>query len=178
MNIAINSSQYIDRRKGLFFNFAERKTTMKTNIDKLFEEMIRHSVGVDRTFDLHRDLMHRSSNNNNFPPYNIKKIDDVKYEIELALAGYSQEDIEITVEKNTLSIISKGQNISDENFLYKGFTHKGFERVFTIADNVKVVDAGMRDGVLSVYLERFIPEEDKPKKLSIRNMLPAQKQLA
>lgn len=150
---------------------------MKTGIDKLFEEMVRHSVGVDRAFDLHKNLMHRSVNNN-FPPYNIKKIDDVKYEIELALAGYSQEDIEITVEKGTLSIVSKGHDVSEDNFLYKGFTHKGFERVFTIADNVKVMDASMNNGVLTVYLERYIPEEDRPKKLSIRNMLAVQPQLA
>lgn len=102
-----------------------------------------------------------------FPPYNIKKVEDNKYVIEIAVAGFGKQDIEITMEENNLTI--KGQVTSDDptNYLYKGIADRAFTRVFTLADTVEIKNADLINGMLKIWLEQIIPESKKPKKIEI-----------
>lgn len=101
-----------------------------------------------------------------YPPYNIKKIDDNKYVIELAVAGFGRQDLELELQDGTLTV--KGSvNSEDGDYLYKGIAERAFTRQFTLADTVEVKNADLINGMLKIWLERFIPEEKKPKKINI-----------
>jgi len=101
-----------------------------------------------------------------YPPYNIKKIDENKYVIEMAVAGFGKQDLELELQDGTLTI--KG-NVSSEDadYIYKGIAERAFTRQFTLADTVEVKNADLINGMLKIWLERFIPEEKKPKKINI-----------
>jgi molecular chaperone IbpA len=101
-----------------------------------------------------------------YPPYNIKKVDENKYVIEMAVAGFGKQDLELELQDGTLTI--KG-NVSSEDadYIYKGIAERAFTRQFTLADTVEVKNADLINGMLKIWLERFIPEEKKPKKISI-----------
>lgn len=101
-----------------------------------------------------------------YPPYNIKKVEDNKYVIEMAVAGFGKQDIELELQDGTLTI--KG-NISadDSEYIYKGIAERAFTRQFTLADTVEIKNADLINGMLKIWLERFIPEEKKPKKIHI-----------
>lgn len=108
-----------------------------------------------------------------YPPYNVKKIDDNKYVIELAVAGFSKHDLEITLEDGKLIIDGKttldtaiGDGIN-QTFLYKGISERPFKRVFSLADNVEIKNADLINGLLKIWLEQIIPEHKKPKKIDI-----------
>ena len=102
-----------------------------------------------------------------YPPYNIKKIDENKYVIELAVAGFGKQDLELEMQDGVLTI--KGNVKSDEatEYLFKGIAERAFTRQFTLADTVEVKNADLINGMLKIWLERFIPEEKKPKKIDI-----------
>jgi molecular chaperone IbpA len=101
-----------------------------------------------------------------YPPYNIKKVDENKYVIEMAVAGFGKQDLELELQEGTLTV--KG-NISadDSEYLYKGIAERAFTRQFTLADTVEIKNADLINGMLKIWLERFIPEEKKPKKINI-----------
>jgi molecular chaperone IbpA len=127
-------------------------------------------VGFDDQFrqlqKLHDDL---TKNIPNYPPYNIKKVDDTHYVIEMAVAGFGQSDIEIEIDGGKLVV--KGDVKSDEtedNFLFKGIAARAFTRTFALNDQVEVKDAELFNGMLKIALERFIPEEKKPKKVPVK----------
>lgn len=110
---------------------------------------------------------------NTYPPYNIKKVDENKYVIELAVAGFSKQDIEITLDEDKLVIDGKttldtaiGDGVN-QTFLYKGISERPFKRVFALADNVEIKNAEMINGLLKIWLENIIPEHKKPKKINI-----------
>ncbi len=101
-----------------------------------------------------------------YPPYNIKKVDETKYVIEMAVAGFGRQDLELELKEDTLTV--KGAvNTEDGDYLYKGIADRAFTRQFTLADTVVVKNADLINGMLKIWLERFIPEEKKPKKIEI-----------
>jgi len=101
-----------------------------------------------------------------YPPYNIKKVDENKYVIEMAVAGFGRQDIELELQDGILTV--KGSITSeDADYLYKGIADRAFTRQFTLADAVEVKNADLINGMLKIWLERFIPEEKKPKKINI-----------
>lgn len=101
-----------------------------------------------------------------YPPYNIKKIDENKYVIEMAVAGFGKQDLELELQDGTLTI--KGSVSSEEaDYIYKGIAERAFTRQFTLADTVEVKNADLINGMLKIWLERFIPDEKKPKKINI-----------
>jgi molecular chaperone IbpA len=109
----------------------------------------------------------------NYPPYNIVETSKNKYDIEVALAGYNKKDIEVSYEDGQLIIRSKKSDKdeskdSDGNTLYKGIAKRYFERSFTIADDVEVKGAELKDGLLKVSLEKIVPESKKPRTIDIR----------
>jgi len=131
------------------------------------------SVGFDKTFDeFDRMLSFNSSSINHYPPYNIRKLNDTDYIIELAVAGFGKKDIEVKSVENTLTIksVDKKQEVleKDESVLHQGISKRSFTRSFTVADNVVVKGASLKDGLLSVDLEKIIPEEKQPKIINIK----------
>ena len=109
----------------------------------------------------------------NYPPYNIKKTGKDNYAIELALAGFSKDDVEVEFEDNLLTVrtkqVNKSENDNSEGeIIHKGISQRQFARSFTIADDVKVGEAQLKDGLLTISCERIIPEHKKKKLIKIR----------
>ena len=131
------------------------------------------SVGFDNLFDdFDRIYKFNSDSINHYPPYNIRKINDTDYVIELAVAGFGKKDIEVKSQENTLTIKSKDKKEEvldkDEDILHRGISSRSFTRSFTVAEDVVVKGADLKDGLLSVKLERIIPDEKKPKIIDIK----------
>ena len=103
-----------------------------------------------------------------FPPVNIVKKDEYNFIIELAVAGYKQDEIEITAERNSLKVTGKKAEEEERNYLVKGIAGRKFSRQFVLSDTVVVRDAALADGILSIELENVIPEEQKPRKIEIK----------
>jgi len=135
-----------------------------THLD-IFGQFRPFTVGFDRVFD---DLERMSNiSQTNYPPYNIVKEDSENYCIELAIAGFGKKDIDITKEKNVLTIEGTREG-SEKDFVHRGLASRNFKRSFTLADDVEVSGADMKDGILHVKLVRIIPEEDKPVSIKIK----------
>ena len=125
------------------------------------------TVGFDDMIKRFTDMTESFPKIPTFPPYNIKKTAENVYVIELAVAGFGKQDIELTLENGTLTV--KGNIVSPEeaDFVYKGIANRAFTSVFTLADTVEVKNADLINGMLKIWLERFIPESAKPKKIEI-----------
>ena len=124
-------------------------------------------IGFDSIFeDIHR--LASVAGKDNYPPYNVIKIDDDHFAIELALAGIDKEALDIQVDQNQLTISTEKAETDEElEYLHKGISQRGFSRSFTLADHVIVQGADMVNGVLKISLERQLPEELKPRKIDI-----------
>ena len=139
-----------------------------------YKDLDKFFVGFDDTFNrmakFHDDI---AKNIPNYPPYNIKKVDENKYVIELAVAGFSKQELELELSDGVLTV--RGQtNLdslvadgTDQTYLYKGISDRAFTRKFTLADTVEIKNAEYLNGMLKVFLERIIPEHKKPKKIDI-----------
>ena len=134
-----------------------------------------YAVGFDRVFDrLNNYVVHQNHMTpTGFPPYNIRKEGDYNYVIELALAGYSKADLEVELADGNLTVRTKpdtnqGDKVSGEVLLHHGISARQFSRSWTIAEDVVVQDAQMKNGMLLVHLEHVVPEEKKPRVISIK----------
>ena len=128
-----------------------------------------YAVGFDRMFDRLHDHYALHQRNTGFPPYNIRKDGDYKFVIELALAGLSQDDLEVEVSDGTLTVRSKEKKAEESGeLLHRGISYRQFSRSWTLADDVVVNDAKMENGMLLIDLERIVPEEKKPRLLKIK----------
>ena len=124
------------------------------------------TIGFDRHFQLLEEL--RNASKSTYPPYNIVQVDDGEtYLIEIAAAGFTKEDIEVSVKENQL-VVTGNRGADDAEYLHKGIASRDFEQSFALADDVKVVDASMKDGILTIRLEREIPEHKKPRTIKIQ----------
>ena len=128
-------------------------------------------IGFDSMFD---ELMrsHDLQSNTSYPPYNVVKHNENSFSIELAVAGFKEGDIEVVLEKNQLSVKgNKAKSISETGtvteYLVHGISSRSFERTFTLAEHVSVSGAATEAGILTISLERVIPEESKPKSIAI-----------
>lgn len=137
-------------------------STALKDFDKVF-------VGFDEPFNkiakLHDDL---TKNIPNYPPYNIRKTGDNTYSIEIAVAGFARQDIEIELDGNKLLIRGSTQD-DGSNYLFKGIANRAFTRTFALDDQVEVKDAEMLNGMLRVFIERIIPDHKKPRKIEVRD---------
>jgi molecular chaperone IbpA len=131
--------------------------------------MDRYFVGADRVMKRLADIADQSAQMVpiKYPPYNIKKVDENRYVIELAVAGFGKTDIDIELQEGTLSVRGKIDAVDNTEYLYKGIAERGFKREFTLADNVEVKSSSLVNGMLKIWLEALIPEEKKPKKIDI-----------
>ena len=130
------------------------------------------SVGFDSIFEeFDRMLESTERYNSNYPPYNIRKLNDNNYKIEVALAGYSKDDIQLELKDSTLTVRNKTkEKVIDEEsngVIHKGISTRQFERSFTISEDIKVKNAELKNGLLNIDLERIIPDEKKPRLIDI-----------
>jgi len=149
---------------------------MKNNLS-IFNNLRPLTVGFDNVFDqleyMMEDRFFEKGTVANFPPYNIVKTGENTYDVELALAGFNKNDIEVEYKENQLTVKSKKQEKADEtdpdgNMIHRGISKRMFTRSFTIANDVEVKGAELKDGLLKVSLERIIPEHKKAKTIEIK----------
>ena len=140
----------------------------------IFNSLRPFSIGFDDMFDQFESMLGNGSLSmqSNYPPYNIRKTGKDAYSIEVALAGFNKNDVEVEFEDNLLTVrtkqISKSENNSDGEILHKGISQRQFVRSFTIADDVKVNGAQLKDGLLTIACERIVPEHKKKKLIEIK----------
>ena len=140
----------------------------------IFNSLRPFSIGFDDMFDQFENMLGNGglTMQSNYPPYNIRKTGKDKYSIEIALAGFNKNDVEVEFEDNLLTVrtkqISKSENNSDGEILHKGISQRQFARSFTIADDVKVNSAQLKDGLLTIACERIVPEHKKKKLIEIK----------
>ena len=132
-----------------------------------FNQLTPYAVGFDKIFNDLQRYTENSVTSTGFPPYNIRKDTDYNYVIEMALAGFGKNDIEIEISNGTLSIRSTKEPENNDNNLYHGIAYRKFERKFTLADDIVVKDASLENGMLMIYLERIVPDEKKPRLITI-----------
>ena len=133
-----------------------------------FNQLTPYAVGFDRIFDNLSRYTADNVQSTGFPPYNIRKEGDYNYVIELALAGFGKKDIEVEVADGTLSVRSVKENSEDDSTVYRGISRRRFDRKFTMADDIVVNDAKLENGMLLIVLERVVPEEKKPRLISVK----------
>lgn len=143
--------------------------TFVPQLPAAFKDFDKFFVGFDDTYNklskLHDDI---TKNIPNYPPYNIRKVEDNKYVIELAVAGFSTSDVEITFEDNKLIVSGKTHDDAD-NFLFKGIANRAFTRTFALDDQIVIDNAEMVNGMLKIALDRIVPEHKKPRKIEVKN---------
>lgn len=129
----------------------------------------RNTVGIDRLFDRITSQIDAASHTGNYPPYDIVKTGDETYEIRVAAAGFRQGEIDVEYHEGRLTIFGNQSNEvrPEVEYLHHGISNRSWTRSWTLADYVEVVSAVMQDGILTVKLERKLPETQKPKKISI-----------
>ena len=128
------------------------------------------SVGFDDLFDhFNNTLEYSVKQQTSYPPYNINKVDELNYQIEMALAGFNKKDIEIKSADSQLTIKSVESDDKDEKeTLHRGISKRKFSRTFTLAEDIKVNGAELKDGMLLIELEKIVPEEKKPRTIDIK----------
>lgn len=132
-----------------------------------WDRVVRHTVDLfDRMESILEDQQFSSSISNTFPPHNIRKKDN-SYLIEMAVAGFNKDEIVITREKNHLLVEGKKEEKEDTGFVYRGIANRSFKKSFALGENMKVLAADVKDGMLYIGLEHEIPEEEKPQKIEI-----------
>ena len=132
-----------------------------------------YAVGFDRVFDRLLDYTQHQAQSTGFPPYNIRKDhgEEHKFFIDLAVAGLGKDDVEVEVADGVITVRStwegSGDNLNGADILHRGISFKKFTRKFTIADDIQVLGAELKNGLLTISLERIIPEEKKPRIIEI-----------
>lgn len=130
-----------------------------------FSPLYRSAIGFDRLANLIESAA--SNGNAGYPPYNIEQLGDNDYRISMAVAGFTQEELELSYQENLLTVKGSKQAETDRNYLYQGIAERGFERRFQLADYVRVKGADLKNGLLHVELVREVPEAMKPRKIEI-----------
>ncbi len=127
----------------------------------------RSSVGFDRLFDLIDESARWTGDENHYPPYNIERTGEDRYQISLALAGFTPGEISITAEQNVLTVEGRKAEKTEHQYLYQGISARPFRRVFNLADYVEVKSAAFEGGLLKIDLVREVPEAMKPRRIAI-----------
>ncbi len=133
--------------------------------------LMRQTVGFDRFYDLFESLLSDTGENfENYPPYNIEKLGEDEYRVTMAVAGFTMDDLNIVLQDGKLSVSGRAAGRADKEetvYLHRGIASRSFERVFRLADYIRVRDAELKDGLLTISLQREIPEEKKPRMIPI-----------
>ncbi|WP_424628492.1 Hsp20 family protein [Bradyrhizobium sp. SYSU BS000235] len=131
----------------------------------------RSTIGFDHLFDVFDEAQRTTEDN--YPHYNIERLDENRFQISVALAGFSPDEISLTAEQNVLTLEGrKTEKDGDRLYLFRGISTRSFKRQFTLADHVEVKSAQFRDGLLVIDLVREVPEAMKPRQIAINGALP------
>src|ERR1044072_8667459 len=133
-----------------------------------FAPLWRSTIGLDRIFDL-LDEIERTAEDH-YPPYNIERLGEDHYQISLALAGFSLDEISVTAEQNVVTVEGDKADKTDRDFMYQGISTRRFKRQFNLADYVQVKSAAFDNGLLKIELVREIPEAMKPRRIAINGV--------
>ena len=146
-------------------------TTRRISADMLNDPMF---IGFDNLLNTVNKALAKPVNQTNYPPYNIIKTEENWYELQLAIAGFNDDDLNIEIRDSVLSIKGNKSEEDTNDYIHKGISARSFHRTFTLADTIVVRAADLKDGILTIELENVIPEEKKPRKIEIGS---AEKQL-
>jgi molecular chaperone IbpA len=134
--------------------------------------LFRSTVGFDHLSNLIDTAFKMDERGGAYPPYNIAKLSEDEYEITMAVAGFKPSELKVVAQQNTLVVtgnVEEKEERAEKHYLHRGIATRSFERKFSLADHVKAIDANLSDGLLSLKLKREIPEESKPKVITINS---------
>ena len=140
---------------------------LNTTFDSIWRDISPFAVGFDRTFDTLELLASSRANETNYPPYNIRKVSEDQYAIELAVAGFEDKDIDIELVEETLTIKGNRPKEAGDGLLHQGLAARDFVKKFVLSDDMEIKGAALSNGMLYVGLERIIPDEKKPRKIKL-----------
>jgi molecular chaperone IbpA len=144
-------------------NYTTRRVTSDLLHDPFF-------IGFDKV--LSKLASSTPGQSNNYPPYNIIKTEENHYELQLAIAGFSLEDLEVELKDGLLVVEGKKEDEDKAEYIHKGISARAFRRTFTLADTIVVNSADLKDGILTILLENIVPEEKRPRKIAIGHSKP------
>ncbi len=140
---------------------------LNTTFDSLWRDISPFAVGFDRTFDTLALLASSRAKETNYPPYNIRKVSEDQYTIELAIAGFEEKDIDIELVEETLTVKGNRPEETRDGFLHQGLATRDFVKKFVLSDDMVIKGAALSNGMLYVGVERIIPDEKKPRKIEL-----------
>ena len=135
---------------------------------RVFDPFKNLTVGFDDIFDQLSSMSKYVNDIPNYPPYNIKKVGKDKYQLDMALAGFTKDDVKVETNDNTLTISASSSDKEDDSYVHKGIAKRAFKRSWTLVEHLEVQDAKLKDGVLTVDMKLNLPEEKKPKTIKIK----------
>jgi len=135
---------------------------------RVFDPFKNLTVGFDDIFDQLSSMSKYVNDIPNYPPYNIKKVGKDKYQLDMALAGFTKDDVKVETNDNTLTISASSSDKEDDSYVHKGIAKRAFKRQWTLVEHLEVQDAKLKDGVLTVDMKLNLPEEKKPKTIKIK----------
>lgn len=148
-----------------------RTLSMLDQFDQIDRQWSNYSVGFDRAFEVLHHAANVARSNDNFPPYSLIRKDNYNYELEMAVAGFNEKDLEIVSSKNRLSVVGMKPEKDEREYIVKGIAGRSFAREFVLADTIVVSSVNLIDGILTIKLENVVPEEQKPRKIEIGKQL-------
>ncbi len=140
---------------------------LNTTFDSIWRDISPFAVGFDRTFNTLELLASSRAKETNYPPYNIRKISEDQYAIELAVAGFEDKDIDIELVEETLTIKGNRPKEASDGLLHQGLAARDFVKKFVLSDDMEIKGAALSNGMLYIGLERIIPDEKKPRKIKL-----------
>jgi molecular chaperone IbpA len=149
---------------------------MRSTFD--FTPYRRSTIGFDRLFDLLEDSARAADTGDSYPPFDVEQLDEDRYRISIAVAGFSREEIDITSKPNVLVVAGRKREAGERHFIHRGIAARAFERTFQLGDYVLVNSASLRDGLLEIELKRELPEAVKPRRIEIGDGADTQPRLA
>ena len=138
------------------------------DLPSFVNQIHRQTIGFDHVFEELNRSFANSKTEGNYPPHNVVKLDDTHYVIEVAVAGFAENEIDVELKENVLTV--RGEQDKDQpevEYLHKGISARNFVRTFPLADHIEVRGATVKNGILAIALEQLVPEENKPKKIAI-----------
>ena len=138
---------------------------MRTTFDTIWRDLSPFTIGFDRTFDTLALLANSKQQTSNYPPYNIRKVSEDKYTIELAVAGFEEKEIDIEAAGENLTIKGSKDKEASEGLVHQGLAARDFTKTFVLSDDMIIKGAALSNGMLYIGIERIIPENKKPRKI-------------
>ena len=135
---------------------------------RVFDPFKNLTVGFDDIFDQLSSMSKYVNDIPNYPPYNIKKVGKDKYQLDMALAGFSKDDVKVETNDNTLTISASSSDKEDDSYVHKGIAKRAFKSHWTLVEHLEVQDAKLKDGVLTVDMKLNLPDEKKPRTIKIK----------